>query len=444
MILEVSLEEGFNWGDVEPEYVSPVKWNEIIDELDGDENLSLSRWCHVFFRYSKIFNSWSVRDERTRKEIRMNRLVSIEKEVDEEGNEHRYCVAEFHRYIWMKDKVISSDKEEQTDKYTGMKAYLAIQKKFNGFNKTHTLSLRSVLSGEKYRKEYTLIKQCVPVQIQYMNDEYYGKIVEGVYKADVSSAFPHQIRGSLPTLHGCITVGGKAEPTEEYPFAFYTKSRHIKTYDGYDSKELGSRFFRDYYNCDDTIDDEEEVTILCKKMSDKYHNALVKAFEDCYDHRKDDAFNKIIMNATIGFFQLNSNPKLSFISAIVILRCNIDMIRRCRQLEKEGNEILFIATDSIAWKGKESPVAIDEKYLGSFTYEGKDIKFLGYSSKAYQWLGNDGKCTTKYAGVKKEESAKLGFGELKYKDTGRRYYAWDKDKMKYSEAIVLLEGDCAK
>ena len=264
------------------------------------------------------------------------------------------------------------------------------------------LALESIFSGRNYRLQYTLIKECVPVQIQFMDLGYEGKIVEGVYKAGVSSAFLTQIVKDLPTLHGSIIVSGRAEPSEKYPFAFYTKSHHIKTLDGYDSHDLNCWYYREYYDCDDNVKDEDEVTILCPKMSKKYHEALAKAFEDCYNHRKDDSFNKFVMNATISYFQRNDNPTLSFISAIVILRCNIDMIRRCYQLEDEGNIILFIATDSIAWKGKLSSIAIDEKYLGSFTYEGKNIKFLGYSCKAYQWLNNKGECITKYPGWKNE------------------------------------------
>ena len=145
------------------------------------------------------------------------------------------------------------------------------------------------------------------------------------------------------------------------------------------------------------------------------------------------------MNAAIGFMQRNTNPALSFISAIVILRCNIDMIRRCNQLVNEGNTVLFIATDSIAWKGKPSNIAIDEKYLGSFTYEGKNIKFLGYSSKAYQWLNNEGKCITKYSGMKKEESAKLGFGELQYKGDAheRKKYQWNEVDQQFFESALI-------
>lgn len=438
MILCVNPERGFCWRRVRPEYVSPSKFNEIISGLKADKKILEFEWEEMNIKYRRIMNKWFLFDSEDRKEIRVNRKLKVETETDEEGNISYACTVEFHRYVWMKNKVIPVEDSVIDDEETGMNAYQRVEEKFNEFNHTKTLSLQSIFSGRKYRSEYSLIKLCVPTQIQFMNPGYKGQIVEGVYKADVSSAFPTQIMRDLPTLHGSIDVPGRVEPSEKFPFAFYVHSHHIKTFDGYDSHEMNCYYYREYYKCDDSIKEEDERTILCPKMSDKYHEALAKAFEDCYNHRKEDSFNKFLMNATIGFMQLNSNPALSFISAIVILRCNIDMIRRCYQLVHEGNTVLFIATDSIAWKGRPSNVATDEKYLGSFTYEGKNIKFLGYSSKAYQWL-NGGKCTTRYSGMKKEESAKLGFGELQYKGDARerKKYQWNEVDRQFVESALI-------
>lgn len=439
MIKCVNPESGFCWNTVDPEYVSPTKFNEIINELKEDTELLQFNWVKLNIKYRRIANKWFMFDSENRKEIRVNKELKVETETDEEANISYVSTVEFHRYIWLKDKVIPVEDSIIDNEKTGMQAYRAIEDKFNYYNGTKSLALESIFSGRKYRAEYSLIKGCVPVQIQFMNPGYKGNIVEGVYKADVSSAFPTQIIRDLPTLHGSIIVPGRAEPSEKFPFAFYVNSHHIKTLDGYDSHELNCWFYREYYKCDDSVKDEDDLTILCPKMSEKYHDALAKAFKDCYEHRRDDSFNKFVMNACIGYFQRNNTPALSFISAVVILRCDIDMIRRCYKLENEGNTILFIATDSIAWKGKLSPIATDEKYLGSFTYEGKNIKFLGYSCKAYQWINNAGECTTKYSGMKKEESAKLKFGELQYKGDAheRKKYQWNADDMQFVESALI-------
>ena len=439
MIKCVNPESGFCWNTVDPEYVSTSNFNKIISELKEDTDLLQFNWVKLNIKYRRIANKWFMFDSENRKEIRVNRELKVETEKDEEGSISYVSTVEFHRYIWLKDKVIPVEDSVIDDEKSGMEAYRVIQDKFNYYNLTKTLSLDSIFSGRQYRPEYSLIKGCVPVQIQFMNIGYRGQIVQGVYKADVSSAFPTQIMRDLPTLHGRIVVPGRVEPSEKYPFAFYVNSHHIKTLDGYDSHEMDCWFYREYYRCDDSIRDEDELTILCPKMSEKYHDALAKAFRDCYDHRKDDQFNKFVMNACIGYFQRNNDPMLSFISAIVILRCNIDMIRRCYQLENEGNTVLFIATDSIAWKGKLSPIATDDKYLGSFTYEAKNTKFLGYSCKAYQWLDNDGKCITKYSGMKKQESAKLNFADLQYKGDAheRKKYQWNEVDQQFVESALI-------
>lgn len=432
MILRVNPDKGFNWNKVAPTYVHHEQLNELLKQLDADEHIHRRCFTHICIKSIKNLNTWCFNDGKNRKEIRVCRFVDVEINGDEVIDSMN-----FERYIWLKDYAFkSADAFEDTG--TGKDAYDAIEEKFNHFNNTKTLALESIFSGRKYKKLYTMIKKCVPVQIQYMNSYYSGKDVKNVFKADVSSAFPTQIMKDLPTLHDCKVVNGKAEPSAEYPFAFYVNSHHIKTYDGYDSKDLHSVYYSEYYSCIDDV--KEEVTILCKKMSEKHHKALAEAFKDCYDHRKDDSMNKFIMNASIGYFHRNNNPALSFISAIVILRCNIDMLRRCAKLIDEGNEILFIATDSIAWIGNLSDVATDDKYLGSFTYEAKNTRFIGYSAKAYQYIDNHGNVITRYAGVKKEESRKLKFGEINYKSADRKYYVWKEHDERFHE-LVKYKGD---
>lgn len=438
---DVIADRGFCWNRVNPEYISPMKFNEIINSLKANKKLLEHTWEGMNIKYERIANTWMLNDTETRKEIRVNKLMSS---YQCEG--HTLVIAEFHRYIWLENKVIPVDSEIVEDEKTGMYYYQLLEDRFNECNKTKTCALESIFSGRKYKWEYTEIKKLVPVQISFMNPYFVRKLLgskhntKPIFKADVSSAFPTQIMKDLPTLHNCIRVGGRVEPSEDFPFAFYLKSKHIKTFDGYDSRELNVAYYAEYYQCDDSVRAEDDETILCPKMSNKYHEALKEAFQYCYDHRKEDDDNKKIMNATIGYFHRNNNPALSMMAAIIILRCNVDMIRRCKQLTSEGNIVLFIATDSIAWMGNLSSVATDEKHLGTFTYEGKDIEFMGISSKAYQWVDSNGKCITKYSGMKKEESAKLKFGELTkvYKGDGRRKrYQYDKKAMQFFASALI-------
>ena len=403
--------EILNWLKVNPVYCSAEKIDQVITELEEDKRTTEIKNSEKIFARRKyyFFGTWSRIITDTKTEIRVFKYGDTPK-----------------RFIWLKDKVIN--KTDSIDNETsGMDAFEHIQELYIK-NIGKKKSLFSTFSGMKYKKEYFDIKKCVPVQVQYLNYKFKGKIVTGCTKADVSSAFPTQMTKDLPTLHDCKRVKGRVEPNEDFPFAFYIKSHHIKTLDGIDTRKFCNEFYSMYYfTVYENVDESEDETILCHAMPKAEHDALADAFKDLYEHRKEDSNLKFFMNASIGFFQLNSNPRLSFISAIVIARCNSDMFERAKKLQKNKKEVLFIATDSIAWKGGEDKIATDEKYLGSFTYEGKNIKFLGYSPKAYQWITPEGKTTTKYSGMKKEESAKLKFGELNYKaDLERTSYFRDK------------------
>ena len=141
-----------------------MKLNAIINELKSDKDLAHYRWESMFIKYHRIANSWSLNDQISRKEIRVNREIKVE--ADENNN--ITCKIDAHRYIWLEDKVIPNDDDIIDNEETGLAAYLKIQSKFNKFIKTNC-SLESLFSGKKYKEQYFYIKECVPVQIQFMN-----------------------------------------------------------------------------------------------------------------------------------------------------------------------------------------------------------------------------------------------------------------------------------
>ena len=63
---------------------------------------------------------------------------------------------------------------------------------------------------------------------------------------------------------------------------------------------------------DDTILDEDEITVLCKTSEYSFKSI----FEDLYKHRKDNPENKLYMNAFIGFCHRNNDPILSFFASV--------------------------------------------------------------------------------------------------------------------------------
>ena len=158
MIKYVNPESGFCWNTVDPEYVSPTRFNEIISELKEDTELLQFNWVKLNIKYGRIANKWFMFDSDNRKEIRVNRELKVETETDDEGNISCVSTVEFHRYIWLKDKVIPVEESTVENEKSGMQAYRAIEDKFNEFNHTKTLALESIFSGRKYKLEYTLIK----------------------------------------------------------------------------------------------------------------------------------------------------------------------------------------------------------------------------------------------------------------------------------------------
>lgn len=326
-----------------------------------------------------------------------------------------YCIGgTFKRYKWSKYKAYP----EEIDNHgmTGQTSYEYINNEYIK-TKRNNKSLFSDISGKKYKEQYTAIKKCVPAAINYARNEIKGKVVEKVYKADVSSAYPAAACGSIPTLHNCKVISGRVEPNEEYPFAFYTKSHHLKIYNELDTRSFKkSLYYPQYKNPAeesswhpiDNIKPEDEETILCKDSG----ISLKNIFDTMYSERKEHSEFKFIMNAFIGRCQFNNDPFMSHFSAVVLARTINNMIKRCEILRKEKSYPLFISTDSIAWMGNPSSCATNDKYLGSFTYEAYNSKFFLRGLKAYQYYDMNGKVSGVCGHIAKDDKRRKIFGAI--------------------------------
>ena len=62
MIKCVNPESGFCWNTVDPEYVSPTKFNDIINELKEDTELLQLNWVKLNIKYRRIANKWFMFD----------------------------------------------------------------------------------------------------------------------------------------------------------------------------------------------------------------------------------------------------------------------------------------------------------------------------------------------------------------------------------------------
>lgn len=277
------------------------------------------------------------------------------------------------------------------------------------------ISLFKIFSGQKYKAEYEDVKKCVISPFDYCNDHFTNRKIK-VYKADVSSAYPFELTKSLPTFHDCKRINGRVEPTKEYPFAFYIKSRHVKIFN-----ELYTRDFKNtlypyrsigrVWNPLDSVKPEDDITILCKEEKE-YSKYIQQIAYDLYNGRKEHPEYKIWLNAFIGKLQSNSNPFASCVSAVIIARCAYNMIKRCEVLRNENNIPVLVNTDSISWINiNPSSVYTTEKKIGNFVLEYAGTDMYIKSVKAYQYITEEG-CKTVFAGVKKEISKLIKFGDI--------------------------------
>lgn len=318
------------------------------------------------------------------------------------------------RYVYNKNNN-TRDQEDELEEDTGYKCWIALSKLYKRKRGTKTASIRAAFSSTDHKQEYKDIKHCVPKQIQYASQAFSNHIVDHCYKADVSSAFPSNIVGNkLPTLNGCKRVEGFVAPTDEYPFAFYLKSHHISIKDEFSTWEDADMM--DLFNYKETAEfydrvDQDEITILCKRAKKKDEQALWNSFQELYNKRKEDPLMKKTSVVSIGYFHINRDPFCSPLAAVTIARTNHRIYTMCREINR-NNIILLVATDSIAWKGREYSRAVREKFLGSFTYECFDSSMLIRGCKNYQYINLDGKCVSKASGIKREISSTWKFGEI--------------------------------
>ena len=373
------------WVDVETKIVSIDKYNEILKEI---KDLKI-REHKVQDIGSVISFAGTYQIKRCESYIEI-RLLSPEGAI-------KYRVS----FTGVKQSTVRAGKD----------GYDYINDMFE--SKYHTTMFKA-FSGRKYENEYKDVKKCVITQVDYAFKGAMNKITNNCYKSDVSSAYPYQLTKSLPTLHNCKRIKGRAEPTEEYPFAFYIKSHHVKIYNELYTKDFGnSSFYAPYINDtlkwrpNDKISADEDETILCKVA--EYE--LSDIFEKMYSERKIKPELKTYMVACIGFFHKNTNPTLSPIAAVVLARCAKDMLERCKILTEEGNLVLLVNTDSIIWKWKQSKISSREKYLGSFSIKFEDCQLALAGVKAYQNKKDD-IVITRHSGLDRTVSSQLKFGEI--------------------------------
>lgn len=249
---------------------------------------------------------------------------------------------------------------------------------------------------------YSDLRDCVPKPFYYINSRYKCSPLTGVSKADFSSNYPSHFIGKLPTTIDSILVSGVAEPTEEYPFAFYIKSGHCAEYQKFDTRlwskypimerictnELTSGFRIPKYL---DIEPEQEQTLLCKASEYELTEEMLYFYNIKNTSDKDsEEYNqaKLVMNAFIGYLHPKGNRKsfkLFHLAAVCIARANQKMLETCLQIGTK--DILQVIVDGIIYF--ENGFECQEKDIGNLVKEIESKDFCMRSINQYMFRDND-------------------------------------------------------
>ena len=297
------------------------------------------------------------------------------------------------------------NKVEDMPKCDGWEAYARISDLVKKRGKH--LSVATLYGAPKDDEIYWLIKKCVPCPVNYAEEDALDQFRANVFKGDVSSCYPFELSKSLPTLFDYKRVPGRVPANEEYPFAFHLADGSVEILNEFDSAYFYDRPEYKYKNNETELADE---TILCHACDDYSLSEVIKIL---YSQRRAHPEYKDWMNLFVGFCQLNKNPRLAQISAVVIARANHRIFQLCDELRRRSQEVLLINVDSVAWVGADQPdLMTDIKELGAFCSEFRDVAMMVSGPKKYQIKDELGMTKTVWAGVESERQAALAFGEI--------------------------------
>ena len=355
--------------DAEHIKVSHAEWNSLVDMLEADGYTESSGYKTT----KRHFPPGTYRFD------------------DDKKNKDLYAVNWDNELIHFYTQ--DDDSKNDEEHISGGRAFKEINMRFmNLYHTSFTAAFGVWSKGEldtnakskekEYHYELEQCNEALPAIIQ-CDDFFNNKLLENVYKADISSAYPYELTLPIPTMKGMLgPYKGAVEPEYGY-VAYWIKSGHIieSIEGGADTRNLLNQpLYRDRHNFK-PIDYDNEITYLLPYS--EYD--LAPIISDLYNNRQSNPFNKGVMNSFIGMLRSRKYYQrcyMGHISALVYARhidymCQLDTILKINHCYP-----IMYATDSIMWLGGPCAIADSEKYLGSFTLEYENCR------AAYKSCGN--------------------------------------------------------
>lgn len=235
------------------------------------------------------------------------------------------------------------------------------------------------------------IKECVPKQFYWIDENLKGKTLKNVSSVDDSAHYPSCACGRMPDANTALTIGGEIEPNKEYPFAFYIKSGHFHELDGVDTRKwLNSPYMMALFDWDGIrrkkrpidpyLNPEQDVTVLMKAAP----LTLDKTWQHFYALRNEDETAKLVMNAVIGNWHRKryQNYKYAHLAVVTIARANQKMHD---EAERIGfSRIIHICVDGCIYIGAAAEST--EKMFGRFRQEFEKCEFSMVAMNCYMVL----------------------------------------------------------
>lgn len=292
-----------------------------------------------------------------------------------------YMIDENHRtcIYWLHYKRQASEMNKRLDaKTNGLKAKIKIHAKFEDLNKKSIEEVYGTVPAKDF-------KWLVPKPDYYINKRLKFREVEAHY-IDVTSMYPACACGKLPDAKTAITINSYAEPTEEYPFAFYLKSHHVAEYGVFDTRDyLKLKPFERmcwqtiaYPNKKpvpiyEEVNPEDEITVLMKPAEIEMTETWKYFFQAKSEATDEESKNlyKFVLNAGIGTFHPNPEEKsedyknLYHIAAIIIGRANKKQIDMYDKIVADGGVVIQQIVDSIIYTQSRN-FGIEDKVLGEY------------------------------------------------------------------------------
>lgn len=329
--------------------IDHADWNSLVDELIDSGFVEAPQPLKTTKR-NFAFGSFKFDDDKRDKDLYA---------VDFDGELLHYYTA-------------NDDEKNLKEHVGGMEAFKEINRQFVNENKISFAKAYGTwkrLDKAEVAGEYHYhLEQCNHALAAIIDCDDLCKhlILTGVYKADVSSAYPYQLTKKLPTTNGMVgPLNGAIEPFPGY-VAYWIKSGHVIAED-VDTRKLAQHPLYEHKHKFNEIP-KDEITYLLP-----YSNYSLKPImEKLYQGRNLDPKNKGIMNSFIGILRSRKEWQHSYmghISAIVYARHIDYMCKMYDVIKAEGRFPIMYATDSIMWIGGPISATVNDKYLGSFTLE---------------------------------------------------------------------------